>query len=51
MFFDAVFLNVPDERFKRNELMMTETELSAMAAEAIAGFSFPATARGIATAL
>jgi hypothetical protein len=30
---------------------MTETELSAMAAEAIVGFSFPATAKGMAMAL
>ena len=33
------------------ELMMTETELNAIAADAIVGFSFPATAKGIATAL
>jgi len=50
-FFDTVFLCAPDDLFKRNELMMTDTELNAMAADAIVGFSFPATAKGIATAL
>ena len=49
--FGIVFLCVPDDRFNRNELMMTETELNAMAADAIVGLSFPATAKGIAMAL
>ena len=38
-------------RCKRNEFNTTETELNAIAAEAIIGFSLPSAATGIATVL